>query len=278
MFENSLDQIERVLSFACRRLCLAGDDAEDFAAWARLELIQDDYRILREFSGRSSLATYLTAVIQNLARDFRMKRWGRWRPSAAARKLGLVAMQLETLLRRDGFTFDEAAESLRSNHGVRMSRTEIADLAARLPHRVRLRFDGETDLDAVSASSRSDRQAMDNERRRKLLRVRRVLVDALAELPVEDRLILRMHYESGLTLSVVARALEVPQREIYTRRDRSLRRLKELFLAEGLEAEDVIGALGPQDEDLEADVGETEAEVDETGPSNSVNSQDEGGS
>ena len=96
LFVESLDQIDRAVSWVSRRFCFTGDDSDEFRSWVHEKLIEDDYRVLREFTGRSKLATFLVAVIQNLARDYRSREWGRWRPSAAAERLGLVAVQLET--------------------------------------------------------------------------------------------------------------------------------------------------------------------------------------
>jgi hypothetical protein len=53
-----------------------------------LKLIENDYRILRSFEGLASLGTYLTTVIARLFLDFQIHEWGRWRPSAAATRLG----------------------------------------------------------------------------------------------------------------------------------------------------------------------------------------------
>ena len=40
--------------------------------------------------------------------DWRNARWGKWRPSAEARRQGALATHLERLMRRDGLTFEEA--------------------------------------------------------------------------------------------------------------------------------------------------------------------------
>ena len=53
-----------------------------------LKLIEDDYRRLRRFEGRSSFATYLATVVQRLFLDFVIGKTGRWRPSVQARRLG----------------------------------------------------------------------------------------------------------------------------------------------------------------------------------------------
>ena len=79
----------------------------------RLRFIENDYAAIRKFRGESSLGTYLTVVVAMLVRDYRVQRWGRWRPSAAARRLGDVAVRLETLVRRNGQAVHEAAETLR---------------------------------------------------------------------------------------------------------------------------------------------------------------------
>ena len=85
LFESCLGQIEGLVSWISRRFCMGPDDAEEFRSWVNLKLIEGDYRVLRSFSGRSGMATYLTSVIQNLARDYRMSRWGRWREPNSVR-------------------------------------------------------------------------------------------------------------------------------------------------------------------------------------------------
>ncbi len=271
-----LPQIDRTISAVARRLCLTADATGDFRSWAHLELIRDDHRILREFEGRSSLATYLTAVVHNLGRDYRMQYLPRWRPSAAAERLGLTAIQLETLLYRDGFSFDEAAENLRVNHGVKMPRADLADLAGEIPPRVRLRTVGDAGLASASAKNRADQTVEDQERKRTLLRVQKVLAAGLVELDVQDRLILKMHYRSGLAITTIARALDLQPRRLYTRRDRCLVRLRRAFAQAGLDGRDVIEALARLDEDFEVDYRENEAKPDRTGPSNFLNPPTEG--
>ena len=272
LYERRLGQIEGVLSWVARRFCMAPDEAEEFRSWAHLRLIEDDYRALRGFAGRSSLATYLTSVVQNLARDHRMKRWGRWRPSAAAERLGLVAVQLETLVERDGFSLDEAVEMLRANHGVRRSRIELVELAAKLPPRPRLEFAGGEAVAAAASGSRADEGVRETERLRILQRARRELGRCLAELDVEDRLVLKMHYQDGLTISAIAAALDLDQRRLYSRRDRCRRELKKCLEGPGLDAAEVLEALGWAEAELELDFGVGDGE---TEPSNSGEAGDE---
>jgi hypothetical protein len=93
MFLAALPIMERIVAVQVQRHALSASDAEDFASWARARIIGDDYAVLRSFGGRSSLKTYLTAVFINLFRDYRNEAWGRWRPSAAATRLGPVSIR-----------------------------------------------------------------------------------------------------------------------------------------------------------------------------------------
>ncbi len=270
LFERYLERIEGIVSWIARRCGMGPDDAEEFRSWAHLKLIEDDYRALRRFSGRSRMATYLTSVIQNLARDYRMSRWGRWRPTAAAERLGLVAVQLETLLDRDGFSLDESIEMLRANHGVRRSRLELTDLAAQLPQRVRLRFEGDDAVATAPASSRADQGVTEAERLETLEKAREALAGALAELDVEDRLVLKMHYQTGLTISAIAAALGLDQRRLYSRRDRCRRKLTASLEGRGVEGAEILEALGWAGADFEVDYDIEGTEVGKTAPSNSA--------
>src|SRR5687768_2524297 len=59
LFLEQLDWIEKVASIACRKAGVWDEDAEDFASWVKMKLIEDDYADIRAFLGQSSLKTYL---------------------------------------------------------------------------------------------------------------------------------------------------------------------------------------------------------------------------
>ena len=92
-FLAQLDLIDNVVASTCRRHGMLGDDAEDFKSSVHEKKIDDDYGVFRKFRGNSSLETYLTAVINNRCRDYRIQKWGKWRPSAKAKRIGTAAMQ-----------------------------------------------------------------------------------------------------------------------------------------------------------------------------------------
>jgi DNA-directed RNA polymerase specialized sigma24 family protein len=109
----------RAISFVSSRHHLPGSEADDFGSHVKLKLIEHDYAILKKFEGRSNLRTYLTVVIHRLFLDYRIKAWGKWRPSAAAKRCGGVAILLERLTRRcstcSGGVRAEQDETIRSH-------------------------------------------------------------------------------------------------------------------------------------------------------------------
>ena len=139
LFLSQLGVIERVISFVSARRHLPGAEADDFESHVKLQLIEDDYAVLRKFQGRSSLRTYLTVVIQRLFLDYRISAWGKWRPSAEAKRAGPIGIMLEQLMARDGYGFEQACELLETNHQVTASRA------------VKARAHAEPDLIAIAA-------------------------------------------------------------------------------------------------------------------------------
>ena len=139
LFLSELALIERVIAWVCMRRCLHGADAEDFASTVKLRFIENDYEILGRFEGRSSLKTYLVAVVNHLYLDFQTQRYGKWRPSAEARRLGPVALRLESLLYRDGLTFEEACGVLLTNFRVAEGRDALYEMSGKLPRRTNRR-------------------------------------------------------------------------------------------------------------------------------------------
>jgi DNA-directed RNA polymerase specialized sigma24 family protein len=165
LFLSQLAVIERVTAYVCAQHYLAAADAEDFASHVTLKIIQDNYAVMRKFEGRSSFRTYITIVIQRLFLDYRISAWGKWRPSEEARRMGAVGLLLERLVSRDGHSFNEACELLRTNHGVTLSHADLEALAARLPVRVRRRFETEEALvHTPSAEAPPDEAVAEGER------------------------------------------------------------------------------------------------------------------
>ncbi|MGB5160561.1 MAG: sigma-70 family RNA polymerase sigma factor [Thermoanaerobaculia bacterium] len=243
-FTYNLELIDRVIRSICRRNCVLEDEAEDFESWARLKLIDNDYAVLRRFQGRSTLKTYLTTVLHNLFRDYRIGKWGKWRPSAVAKRKGAVAAQLETLLMRDGYSLHEAIEMLRTNFEVEATVEELEAIAAELPPRVSRKMDGEASIERMVIEGHVEERVIESERSELAARTEATLAEALATLPAEDRLMLRMRYQDGFTIASIATALGLEQRPLYRRFERSLVTLRQELEARGLGLDEVRELFG----------------------------------
>jgi len=266
LYEAHLEQIEEVLRRVGLRRCLSGDEGEDFTSWARLRLLENDCAILRKFKARSSFRTYLVTVVQNLFRDYRIAKWGKFRPSAQANRLGTTAVRLEILLYRDGIPFDEAAELLRRNHGVEESVGELAGLAGDLPVRIPNRAVGEEVLETVGDPGEVEDRVRDQERTELAAKVTEALDEALETLTPEDRLILRMRFQDGLTVAAISRTLGLEQKPLYRRIGGRLREVRRALEEAGVRAEDVSELSGWDDRTLRVE-SERAAETGASSPS-----------
>ena len=161
------------------------------------------------------------------------KRWGKWRSSAAAVRLGEVAVQLEALLYRDRYGLEEATKTLRENYGVELGEREIEDLAAQLRRRHPRRFETEKALVHAVAPERTEEDLLTRERNAIWSYVHCRVRDAIQELDAEDRVILRLRFEDGLTVAAIARELGLDQRRLYARVNRLLRDLRATLKADG---------------------------------------------
>ena len=221
-----------------RRYGFSPDDTADLSSWIKLRIVEDNYAALRKFRGESSIATYLTVVVAMLARDYRAQRWGRWRPSASARRLGDVAMRLETLVHRNGLPLQQAAEHLRTSGATNQSDRQLANLLQQLPKRQPLRpvEVGADALSQVTASASADSTLESSESDQERDRYRNLVEQAMNALPVEDRLILRMRFWENVSVADIARGLHIEQKPLYRRLERLLVELRRALTTAGLQA------------------------------------------
>lgn len=244
-FLAHLPLVEEVLRFIARRNRCRPEEAEEFAAIARLKLIENDYGVFRKFGGRSSLRTYLVSVLHRLFLDHRIQRWGKWRPSMAARKAGETAVRLEALVYRDGHSPDEAWAILNTNEARVISRAEVTTLLARLPSRLSRRNEGVEACGNLAVSSAIvEGPTLERETAPRAHHVVAVLRAAVFALAPEDRLILRMRFEGGVTVGAIGRTLELEEKPLYRRLERILRRLREEVEGQGVTPADVQDFVG----------------------------------
>jgi RNA polymerase sigma factor for flagellar operon FliA len=234
----SLDVVDAVVAHSARRYRLSASERDELASLVRLKLVDNDYEVVRRFEGRSSFRAYLAVVAQRVLLDWRNAQWGKWRPSAVARRLGPLALRLEVLLYRERRGFDEALEMLR-RAGVDESRESIAALAARLPPRTPHREVGEEEASALPTTGAVEDTVLDGEAQRMARRAERAIALALAALSPRDRVVLKMHFIDGCPLSAVARALGVDQKPLYRQVELALALLRRHLQDEGVSSQTV---------------------------------------
>jgi len=249
-----LEHGERAVDFVVRRRHLTADEADEFRSTVRVKLLENDHAILRKFGGRSSLPTYLVVVVQRLFLDFRTSAWGKWRPSAEAKRLGPTAVLLERLTSRDGLTFDEAYATLKCIPTVTESEEELFALSERLPRRPSRRFVDDSSLEGTLVSQEDVDPIAQAEHLAVAAKSNAALTEALAELPVQDRLILKLRYDDGLKVSEIASMMRLEQKPLYRRIEQLLRSLRTAIENRGVRKEEVVGWLADPLPDLPVEV------------------------
>jgi RNA polymerase sigma factor (sigma-70 family) len=245
-FRGHLKLIEQVIAHACQRFRLRREDAEDFSSWVKVKLIENDYRKIREFKGSSTPRTYLTIVIVNLVRDYINHLWGKWRSSEEAKRLGDVAVKLEELIVRDGYSFEMAVQLLRQNFNVEASRRDLEALAARLPPRMPRRMEGEEVLQGVPARDLNPEEILlAQERGENRRRFQAKLFRALKILSGEDRLLVLDR--TRLSVAEIARSRGIEQKPLYRRLDKIYKTLREALEREGVRRSDIDDILRADD-------------------------------
>jgi len=271
LFRVNLPLVDRIIHRVCRRIGVFGADAEDLASAVRLALIDDDYAILRQYEGRSAFPTYLTIVIQRLISDERTRARGRWHASAEAERIGPAAVLIERLIRREGRASAEALPIVRALH-PEVQPHEIDSILARLPERTsRPRLVGlETTEHELAASDAADTGAIAADTRRISTAASGVVCTLLASMTLNDRMLLRLRFGSGMSIADVARMLKLPQRPLYRRLEALLGQLRHALTAAGIDAGTATDLIGDAAQELDfglggktADDGRSNQEVEE---------------
>jgi DNA-directed RNA polymerase specialized sigma24 family protein len=246
LFVLHLPTIHAVVASVARRHHLRADERDEFFSRVSLALLDRNSEVLREHASTGSMAAYLHVVVSRLFFDYRTETWGRWRPSAAARRQGPVGVLLERLICRDGLPFDTAAQVACVNHGVELTQAELWQVfTSLLPMRVRWQSIPVTDVDVPSHEPGPHEAVLMEQRALTKERILAALARGRAALPAEDRLILQMRIDDGYAVSQIATTLGLNRRKLYTRFDKLFRQLREFLFAEGISTEDVSDCLGP---------------------------------
>jgi RNA polymerase sigma factor (sigma-70 family) len=234
--------------------------AEDALNYLLERLAEDDWRKLRAYAGRASFKTYLAAVAGRLLEDFARSRFGRKRIPSWVKDRGGLWEACYRLLCWEGNSAEQCVELLaggapggrnqdliretiaevRRNEPDCGERTEVPDRPSEKdvtqslpdsetgqPEQALLQAEKDAwlnelglaligELDAGSEDLEPFRQRADALRRR-------------LDLKPRERLLLKMEFEDGMSVSVAARLLGMTTHQAHGIRRRLLARILEIF-------------------------------------------------
>jgi RNA polymerase sigma factor (sigma-70 family) len=263
LYLENLRAIERIAAFVGRRNHLTHDELMEFVQEVRVRLLDDDYAVIRKFEGRSSFTTYLTTVITRLFHQYRIEQWGKWRPSAEAKRLGDKAIVLERLVSRDGFTFSEAVQVLTTPGSSTYSAAELESIYLRLPQRGPrpVLVSGEVSPDAASVDADAEDRAATSDRARCAQKAMQALDCFIATMPAEDRLILQLRFWEAQKVPDIARRLHLDQKKVYKRLDRLFGAMRTALARAGVDKAQVQMLLSGGDQDILLDASASPGEI-----------------
>ncbi len=278
LYQQHRALIERIAKSVAHRHHLNPDDCTEFVQIVHVRVFDDDYAILRKFEGRSSISTYLTTVIGRLYNEWRVSEWGKWRPSAEAKRLGNTAITLERLLTRDGMTFSEAVNQLTTRSGPHPSVSELEAVYARLPPRNSrpMVVSGEVSPDAVAVDPEAGDRVEAADRVQTARLIARTLDSVDSSLGTEDRLILQLRFRNGRKVPEIARVVHLDPKKIYKRLEKLFAMLRRALETVGVGPADIALLLARGDHDIHLNLLKTR-ENGPRGPSNNPGEEVRGG-
>jgi RNA polymerase sigma factor (sigma-70 family) len=241
---DHLDLVDQIVRTTGRRRHLSATEREDFASFVNLRLVDDNYAILRKFQSRSTLWTYLAAVIDRMSLDFCAEKWGRWRPSKMAERIGTVAVLLERLVARDSHTIEEAMEIVRTNHDVGMTYAELRGIWDQLPVRVRTTEVGEEAAATVSSNDTSETTVEDEERRKSIERLQQALNTAFDQIAAQDRVLIALRFDQDLSMVEIAKLTGISVPTLHRRLEKGLRQLRAALMSAGIDSREIADLIG----------------------------------
>jgi RNA polymerase sigma factor (sigma-70 family) len=235
--QEELAVLATVIHAVARSRRLSASDTQDFTQTVHLRLIKRNYEVFHRFAGRSSLRTYLTVVVSRMLLDWFDSTYGKWRPSAAAERLGPEACRLDRLLNRDGYTLGEAIEKVSESPDA-PSPAALQSMAARIPTRRPRRIVSAEILERMPIEPTDALEQAEQQRTRR--HVRDALNRALRELAPEDRTLIDLRYRQKISVQALALKLGLNPKALYRRFERALRCLRKSLIAAGVEGPQAI--------------------------------------
>ncbi len=253
-----VEDAARAAMLTARRRRLTAMDAEELRSDMWLKVLDGRGRVLSRFEGRGSRQSYLNAVAERCLLDRRIRDWGKWRPSKAARMSGPAAELLDRLTSRDGMSVAAAVETIKVRGEV--PETDLDTVAATFtPRRQRPRSAPIEDASDLRCQAPAADAALDDDRLAERARtIRKKLEQFLESLADHDVSLLAGHFLEQRTVASIARRDGRNQKRLYRQLDSLYGRLRELLLGAGVTRQDIRSIVGspggPLDDVLQAAV------------------------
>lgn len=235
--------------------------AEEAALFVMDRLAEEDWRRLRAFTGRSTLATYIGALTLRLLEDFSRVRFGRIKAPLWVRRLGGIWEDLFRLLCVERYTPAEAVALLTTQQSCAAAIAEKTayQLLGEIPSCGAYRGE-QSELSEDLPASADDEEAArpghrleQEERTQFFASIGRMLFDdaeptlsphhlerllaAKISLEPRERLLLTLCFRDGVAVAEAGRMLGWTHNQVHGRLRRLLERLRQQFVEAGVEQE-----------------------------------------
>jgi RNA polymerase sigma factor (sigma-70 family) len=241
-FLSSGDVLAKIET-VCKRRFSAENDQNECYLFVIDGLKADNFKRLRAYKGKSTLNTYLYALINSLVIDFRRKRYGRRRIPSAVVKLGKWAEIVYRFVCWQKFSFDDAYDLLQIDGwftGSYDQFLEEIEPIRKAPCRENPAFHSLDDAHGNHLPNFADPgldplesliQKLDRQKRIQALEVIRETTQGLSE---EDRFLVRLVYGSNQSMQAAAKVLNLPTQNARRRLKRILAKYREKLIAKGI--------------------------------------------
>jgi RNA polymerase sigma factor (sigma-70 family) len=236
-----LDAYRALLFAVIRHYVQDHDDVMDVFTWICEGLRKNDFRRLRSYAAepvhRASFATWLVAVVRNLAVDWLRRRDGRERADAIDSTLSPLQRRIREEVFTRGRTHAEAYELIRSRDCADLTfgrfLRELAEVY-RAVTQGRGRLARELASPAPPGTAFSELEALASGD------ARRALVGPLRSLPREDRVAVEMYVIDEVPAADIARVLGLPNaKSVYNRVYRALEAMRRELERAGIGRDDL---------------------------------------
>lgn len=231
--------------------------AEDLLNDVIERLQQENFKALREFTGKAKISTYLTTIVINLARDRHRSMSGRERSRERAEASGEAGRILHHLVMEKNFTPDAAHEWLVREKGMTISLERVFEIITNFKSRRRVASEANMAVVVIDADSNDagdgisytirDEQPLQDERligaQKELLRSR-VLDEFIDSLSGEEQMMLKMRFpadgEEPKGFAEIGRLIGATEKAVDHRVRRLLAGFRERLLKQGIGLDDLL--------------------------------------